>query len=109
MRKRSNRLALFGTAALLAVSAFAAPGHAASASPAAPAEPAARDYMKCGFSIHSGPPQYGDWYYNCTWADAQITIKWKDGHVSWMCTASGRAYRLADRYTVESAWISAQC
>lgn len=55
------------------------------------------------------PPQYGDWYYNCTWADAQITIKRKDGHVSWMCTASGRAYRLGDRHTVESAWISAQC
>lgn len=109
MRKHNNRLAMLGMAALLAFGAFAAPGQTASASPAAPAEPAAGDYMKCGFSHHKSLPQYGDWYYNCTWANARITIKWADGHVSWKCTEVGLAYRLGDLNTVEDAWIAAQC
>ncbi|WP_436772819.1 hypothetical protein [Yinghuangia sp. YIM S09857] len=104
--KPRSRLTVLTTAALLALGALAAPGPAATA---APAESAARDYMKCGFSHHRSLPQYGDWYYNCTWDSAQITIKWADGHVSWKCTEAGLAYRLGDLNSVESAWIAAKC
>ncbi|MGW5615580.1 hypothetical protein [Streptomyces sp. NPDC003877] len=110
MRNLSNRFALLGAAAMLAFGAFATPGQAAFAAPAGPAaSPAAKASWPCGFSHHKGVPQYGDWYYNCTWAPARITIKWADGHVTWSCVEADMAKRLGDLYTVEDAWISARC